>query len=681
MSDANAKAPAGTPGKQPTNTAGATITKTYDELNRVKTELDASSKTTAYTYDLLGNRLTVTDALKHVTTFVYDDLGRLITMQDPVVEATADRVTSYSYDEAGNLLTKTDRKGQVTTYTYDSLNRVSLVLYADGSTDTYGYDIYGNRTKLANADVAYTFGFDAKNRLISKADVRGSTTKSLFWTYDASDHIRTKTTYDNDQTVYAYDGTHRLVALQNPNYLQVSYQYDAAGRPLNRILSNGAHTDYTYDADGFLASLVNQTTASGNNTVNSTSYTRDRLGNILTQTDAAGTVSYTYDPLYRLLSTSYPTATGNELFTYDAVGNRQIYVRNGVTLFYVYDMDNRLLEIRSSTATGALLTANVYDANGSQTKRCSGGAVTRTGTDCTGTTVTNYSWDARGRLLNVNGDIVATNSFRYDPMTYRISKNDSHGSRSDYLEGEHLEASYNGALPTARYLRGVVVDEVVNAYLYDTAGNWTNVNFHHDALTNTVGLSGHDGTVLQSTRYGAFGNVLSESLNGAFPTNHLKYTGREEDADIGIYYYRARYYDPSIGRFISEDPMGFEAGVNFYAYAGNNPISANDPSGLLSFFWHFGITYVAARDSGIGFRDSIELAWGTMMVDVNTQGVSATQANQHAMLGEINGKTHVYQTRDQGAASINNIISAGDIDVALHAVEDKAAPLHYLQEW
>ena len=91
------------------------------------------------------------------------------------------------------------------------------------------------------------------------------------------------------------------------------------------------------------------------------------------------------------------------------------------------------------------------------------------------------------------------------------------------------EASYNGASPTARYLRGVVVDEVVNAYLYDAAGDWTNVNFHHDALTNTVGLSGHDGKVLQNTRYAAFGTVLSESLNGTFPTNRLKYTGREED--------------------------------------------------------------------------------------------------------------------------------------------------------
>ena len=293
ITDANAKAPTGTPGKQPTNSGGATVTKTYDELNRVKTELDASSKTTAYTYDLLSNRLTVSDALNHVTTFVYNDLGRLITTKDALVETPTDLVTNYTYDEAGNVLTRVDRKGQVTTYTYDELNRVSLVQYADGSSDTSGYDIYGNRTNLANADVTYTFGFDAKNRLTSKADARGATTKSLGWSYDASDHILTKTTYDNDQTSYVYDGTHRLVALRNPNYLEVSYQYDGAGRPLNRILSNGVHTDYSYDADGFLAGLVNQTSAGNNNLVNSTAYTRDRLGNILTQTDAAGTVTYT----------------------------------------------------------------------------------------------------------------------------------------------------------------------------------------------------------------------------------------------------------------------------------------------------------------------------------------------------------------------------------------------------
>ncbi|WP_040571126.1 RHS repeat-associated core domain-containing protein, partial [Methyloversatilis thermotolerans] len=88
----------------------------------------------------------------------------------------------------------------------------------------------------------------------------------------------------------------------------------------------------------------------------------------------------------------------------------------------------------------------------------------------------------------------------------------------------------------------------------------------------------HNGGTTQSLRYSAFGQ--SQSGTGASP-NRLKYTGREDDG-TGLYYYRARYYDPVIGRFISEDPLGFAAGdVNFYAYVGNNPVNANDPSGLV----------------------------------------------------------------------------------------------------
>ena len=89
---------------------------------------------------------------------------------------------------------------------------------------------------------------------------------------------------------------------------------------------------------------------------------------------------------------------------------------------------------------------------------------------------------------------------------------------------------------------------------------------------------GHAGGVLHTQRYGAFGNVIASA--GASP-NNLRYTGREVDPDTGLIYYRARYYCPDCGRFISEDPLGFGAGVNFYAYVGNNPVNGNDPSGMV----------------------------------------------------------------------------------------------------
>ncbi|MEK6669519.1 MAG: RHS repeat-associated core domain-containing protein, partial [Pseudomonadota bacterium] len=100
--------------------------------------------------------------------------------------------------------------------------------------------------------------------------------------------------------------------------------------------------------------------------------------------------------------------------------------------------------------------------------------------------------------------------------------------------------------------------------------------FHHDQVTSTTAVTGHNGGTTQSVNYAAFGAV--QSSTGSSP-NRLKYTGREDDGN-GLLYYRARYYDPAIGRFISEDPMGFASGdMSFYVYAANSPIDNNDPTG------------------------------------------------------------------------------------------------------
>ena len=112
---------------------------------------------------------------------------------------------------------------------------------------------------------------------------------------------------------------------------------------------------------------------------------------------------------------------------------------------------------------------------------------------------------------------------------------------------------------------------------FDAAGSWKPAIYHHDHVMSVTGISTHTGAVQEQIAYGAFGNVLSDTATAT--TNTLRYTGREADIDTGLYYYRARYYDNSIGRFISEDPLGFKAGINFYIYVGNNPVNYNDPSG------------------------------------------------------------------------------------------------------
>lgn len=568
--DANAQA-----NLQPKNAFGCSETRTYDELNRAVKIVDALGGETNFTYDLAGNRLTVKDAENKTYTFAYDDLGRLKSETDHLGLST-----SYKLDEAGNVYERSNRLNETTRISYDNGNRATRIDYLkDGTAETFGYDPAGNRSSAANDVVGYGFAYDSLNRLTQKTDSRG---KSLTFTFDKVGNILTKTTYQGSTTSYQYNAANRLVSLTNPDYLHADYQYDPAGRLLSRVISSGARTTYQYDANGASTKLTQSDAA--NATISDTSYTRDRVGNILTQTDASGATTYTYDALYRLKSADYPGAANDEAYTYDKVGNRQTktqgsLIQNASTRYYNYNAGtNRLSETRIGSVSGTLESAFSQDLEGRLVSQ-------------SGINPKTLTWDAKGRLKTVN-----TETYSYDPMDYRIQRSGGTLGNLDYfLEGEHLESVYDASGVKEKYFRGASIDELVAGYLKDTDGKTKPYLFHHDNVNSVSQVSGHNGGVIQATAYGAFGNV--QGSTGSSPSR-LMYTGRENDG-TGLYYYRARDYDPEIGRFISEDPMGFQAGINFYAYVGNNPVNANDPTGLAGLYVYFSGYQVDTGVAGI----------------------------------------------------------------------------------
>src|SRR5208283_467502 len=201
-----------------------------------------------------------------------------------------------------------------------------------------------------------------------------------------------------------------------------------------------------------------------------------------------------------------------------------------------------------NSSSGALQNSYGYDNDNNRIQKKNGSSIIIQGTN----------YDAKGRAASIATSGISTaTTLTYDPYDYRIAKTDSKGSRNYLLEGEHLEALLDGSYNwKTMYFRGKVIDEIVNAYEIEGTG-WTNYTFHHDNLQSVLGLSGHDGTVLQTISYDPFGNITSTT--GTANNNQLHYTGREQDPDTGLYNYRARIYDPTTVRFVSEDPKGFAA--------------------------------------------------------------------------------------------------------------------------
>ena len=239
----------------------------------------------------------------------------------------------------------------------------------------------------------------------------------------------------------------------------------------------------------------------------------------------------------------------------------------------VFDDTNRLLDDTAFTY--------VYDANGNLVQK----------TDKATGEVTDYTWDVQNQLVKIEqrpspgGTPTQTVQYQYDPLGRRIQK-EVDGVLIKYVyDGPDILLEYNGAnFLQARYTHGANTDEplVVNR------GGLVDYFYHADGLGSITELTDSTGNIVQSYVYDSFGNINVFDQNGAMITpsggiiNPYTYTGREFDNESELYYYRARYYDSKIGRFISEDPIGLSGGDNnLYGYVSNDPINSIDPSGLI----------------------------------------------------------------------------------------------------
>ena len=368
----------------------------------------------------------------------------------------------------------------------------------------------------------------------------------------------------------------RLTGIWTPDYDFVTFAYDAGGRLTEQSLPNGTNTQFAWNPDNTLAQLKNRLGASDSQIVTQHDYSYDEVGNRATHIEKIGGTTtpykYGYDALSRLIEVrNNSTNDLIEAFSYDSLGNRTTRTDGATTWYFNYDAANQLEEIRRDSAAGPLTAGFVYDDNGNLTQKCESGTVSRSATACSGSTILNLAYDSLDRLAQADKTGIANEIYQYDPQGRRIRKTVG-GSSIDYLyAGANIYAEYTGSWSeaAATYTPGPGMDSP----LVRNAADATRY-YHQDGQGSVVAVTDSAGAVQGTQRFDAYGSPLSST--GSIP--QYGYTGREPDA-TGLIYYRARYYDPSVGRFTQRDPLGFVDGVNRYTYALNSPVNFVDPYG------------------------------------------------------------------------------------------------------
>ncbi|MCL6600748.1 MAG: hypothetical protein K6T81_18740 [Alicyclobacillus macrosporangiidus] len=456
------------------------------------------------------------------SSLTYDAANRLTGVTDTLGSTTD--TFGFAYYNDGTVKSVSQGSSQVYSYTYDKLGQLQTV--------TQPYSGTVNNTE--------TFTPDPDGNLKTIAYAVGSTTWNVNNTYN-----------DGNQLMSATDGTGT-----------VNFAYAPTGFAENISDASGVTTYYTYYPN-LQVSEVRAVDKKGN-VLEDYTYTYDANGNLkqITDTTSNTSLSFTYDSLNQL--TQETTWTGDTIsYTYDKLGNRTSVTdaKAGTTTNYGYTAeDNRLTSVGLSGFT--------YDADGQLTNYGS----------------TTYTWNAENRLSKItNGSQVDT--YTYDPFGRRITINGNHIA---YIGGSNLVAYETNSS-----------NRVISRFVYNSAGlpvlwnyNGKEYGYVYDGLGNIIGLVDETssdstyGTEVVKYTYDAWGNVLAhtDSTNTGLDTaNPFIYRGYWYDWDTGLYYLNARYYNPMIGRFLSEDPVGPNVGdalsYNQYAYARNNPQSFVDANG------------------------------------------------------------------------------------------------------
>ncbi|MFQ5963836.1 MAG: RHS repeat-associated core domain-containing protein [Candidatus Scalinduaceae bacterium] len=515
------------------------------ELARV---VEPSGDTAKYEYDAAGRLKVIHHPGKGVSRFTYDAMGNLVNVKNPL-----DHHVSHYYNKAGRLVNTTDAKGQTTTFSYDHAGRLVQKRLADGKVVRYRYDSIGNLIEANDGTFPVRYTYNDRGRLnqIKYPSIK----RVLKYEYDKAGLLSKFIDSEGQVIRYGYDSSNRLSTIKLPGGKEIAFAYNARGNLVSTTYPNGTKGKWEHDVTGRPIGITY--TDTNRKTIAGWQYKYNAAGNLIETIKADGRISrYRYDPDNKIIEES--SGTGDLVqYSYLPGGNREKLKREGKSIQFRYNQADQLLETDDETFK--------YDANGNLVERKGPKGVTR------------YSYDSEDQLVKVllpDGEEV---SFGYAPTGERVWRRDSNGLTHFVTDGVNLLAELDENLkPKATYLHGQGIDNPLmmtrdeRSYFY-----------HTDDLGSVARLTDQEGVTAATYDYDAFGILKSQSF---VLENPFTYTGRELDTSTALYYYRARYYEPDLGRFYTPDLVPGKIhepqSLNPYTYVLNNPVNLTDPMGL-----------------------------------------------------------------------------------------------------